>query len=500
VRPVNRAGAAVMMAVAMLAGACSGAPEPVPGPSRPESSASASTTRRSSTRTSSTRRVPSSAPRDTAPSEEEGAFQDDGVPGLGAVEVDVEHYDIDLDYEPSTRHLRSQTTLTLVPRRELAELRLDYRGPAVTAATVDGEAVETERTDDRIAIRPLSPLPEGREVTVSVSYEGTPDAEATEALRGVRVGWHSEEDGSFVLSEPDGASTWFPNNNHPRDKATYDMSVKVPNGYTAIANGVLEGQDESNGATTYHWVMHQPMASYLATVVTGRFIPTASQDVDGVPMHNYVPESGEPPRSFRDQPEDMSMLVERLGPFPFSAYGSVQLPESFFGDGPSEAFLAGAAFEAQGRSLFGANSTSSSSVVHELAHQWMGDNVTVTDWSRDIWWVEGFAHYAEWVRDEVREGPAAYAAAVEGARRQTEGRTRVGRRPTATMFDETTYVGGALVFADLRAEVGDDTFWKILRTFNERFRHANATTADLVAVASEVSGQDLAGFFATQLR
>ena len=123
----------------------------------------------------------------------------------------------------------------------------------------------------------------------------------------------------------------------------------------------------------------------------------------------------------------------------------------------------------------------------------------MTDWSKDIWWVEGFAHYAEWVRDEVEKGRNAYDSDVEDARGEVGHSQRIGHRPTEGMFDQTTYVGGALVFADLRDKVGDDAFWKILRTFNERYRHSNASTADLIAVANQVSGQDLDAFFARQL-
>lgn len=484
----------MVVLVAVVVAGCTSAPTATP-PTTTSNAAAPSTRSARSSPTTRPRATPT-----TRSTEQSGAFEDDGVPGLGSVEVDVDHYDLDLDYDPSSQRLRSQTTLTLTAHRELSEIRLDYRGPDVSEVTVDDRAATSEREDKSIVIRPPLPVKDGQQAKVVVKYDGTPSAKATAVLGGgVLVGWHSEPDGSYVLSEPDGASTWYPNNNHPRDKATYDIRVTVPKGYTAIANGVLEDQNDSGSGTTFHWAMHDPMASYLTTVVTGRFNAIDQRSSAGVPLRNYVPDGDPTPDPFADQAEDMQILVDRIGPYPFDEYGAVQLPESFFGNGRSDEFLSGAAFEAQGRSLFGSRSTISSSVVHELAHQWMGDNVTVSDWSKDIWWVEGFAHYAEWVRDEAREGPEAYDAQVEEARSSLRKPRGIGHRPTGDMFDQTTYVGGALVFADLRAEVGDETFWKILRTFNERYRHANASTDDLIAVANEVSGKNLDRFFANHL-
>ena len=160
----------------------------------------------------------------------------------------------------------------------------------------------------------------------------------------------------------------------------------------------------------------------------------------------------------------------------------------------TEQFLSAVALEVQGRSLYAEYAVSPRTVLHETAHQWMGDNVSVSDWSKDIWWVEGFAHFAESAFDDDGERRSGYEAVRRSCRGQTPGDLSISE-----LFGDGSYVCGGLVFYALQQEVGDEVFWKILRTFNERFRYSNASTDDLVATASAVSGKDLQKFFESWL-
>ena len=117
----------------------------------------------------------------------------------------------------------------------------------------------------------------------------------------------------------------------------------------------------------------------------------------------------------------------------------------------------------------------------------MGDNVSLTDWSRDIWWIEGFAHFAEYIDDVdalAADYPEVKASWVPP-----------GNLPVDELFTGGSYECGAMVFYALYREVGEETFWEILREFNTRYRHGNASTDDLIEVASDVSGEDLSAFF-----
>jgi aminopeptidase N len=113
-----------------------------------------------------------------------------------------------------------------------------------------------------------------------------------------------------------------------------------------------------------------------------------------------------------------------------------------------------------------------------------------------MWLKEGAATYAEWLWKEHREGAEALD---ERARRvyQTQAWSAYppGNPSPDNLFTKTVYDRGALTFHALRLRVGDEVFFRILQTYTERFRYGNASSADFIGVAEEVSGQDLAEFF-----
>jgi aminopeptidase N len=420
----------------------------------------------------------------------EGIGDDDAFPDLGNPAIDVADYELDLDYEPESGELQGRATLAVSVLDDVDQIELDFQGLTVDSAEVDGDEVDHDQKGQKLTLDLADPASAGDEVTVVVAYSGVPEPVATDALDGVEVGWHSGEDGSFVLSEPEGASTWYPVNNHPLDKATYTFRVTVPDPYSAIANGALVSSEpsESGDATTFEWRMDAPMASYLASVVTGDFFEVDGGTHDGVAYSYWYATGVDQSKALENSDALVAELVEHLGPFPFETYGGVVYPPSFIdGNSMTEGFLSGVALEVQGRSLFAEGTTVESVILHEAAHQWMGDNVSITDWANDIWWVEGFAHFAEYIDD-----PDQLADLYPELRSQWQ---PPGDLPVDQLFFGCSYECGGMVFYALYREVGEDVFWEILREFNTRYRHANASTDDLIDVASEVSGTDLTDFF-----
>ncbi|MEU8034178.1 hypothetical protein AB0C13_37260, partial [Streptomyces sp. NPDC049099] len=186
----------------------------------------------------------------------------------------VRHYDLTLRYHSDGRELDGKAVLAARATQNLSRFDLDLTGLKVTGVTVDGLSAALRRHGQELVVTPRHTLRAGRDFRVTVAYHGTP--KPVTDPDGSADGWIPTDDGAFVAGEPQGAMTWFPANSHPRDKSSYDITITVPQGRTAVANGVLLGQRTAHGNTTFHWRETQPMAAYLATATVGTFKPTDS--------------------------------------------------------------------------------------------------------------------------------------------------------------------------------------------------------------------------------
>jgi aminopeptidase N len=440
------------------------------------------------------------------PAADAPAFADTaGAPGLGDAYFpsfgnggyDTGHYDLDLRYDPASGRLDGQAVVTATAVQNLARFDLDFARLDVTGLTVDGAPARWRFGSGReLVIAPAALLPRGHRFTVDVRYHGQPGT--TEEERNIHSGLFRSPAGAFAAGEPDGAPHWFPVNDHPRDKAYYDFAVTVPDGFTAIANGVAAGTTRgADGWTTWRWHEGAPMASYLATVAIGHFRVTTGT-VAGVPLVTAVAESlpAQPiDEALARIPDVVDFLASRFGPYPFDALGAIV---------PDDSRLT-YALETQTRPVYasrfftrgGTVDDRTQVVAHELAHQWFGDSVSLYDW-RDIWLNEGFATYAQWLWNDHLGGEtvqhrfdALYGAPVD----REAWRPPPGAPGVRGLLAPSVYVRGAMTLHALRRTVGDDTFFTVLRSWAAGRRYGNGTTGDFVALAERISGRRLGPLF-----
>jgi aminopeptidase N len=402
--------------------------------------------------------------------------------------IDVDHYDLDLTWDPDALTMAGEATITAKATEALASLSLDLVGMEVGEVTVDGEPAEAERTGDRdLRITPAEPLAAGDDVTVVVRYQGGPTT--VPAVEPVAPGWFGDGGEVYTVFEPDGAATLFPVNDHPSDKATYTFEVTVPRGMEVVANGTHTSTASVGDVATWRFDAADPMASYLVQLaIADDFDVEESTGPGGLPLRNVfdadVPAGDR--RALDRTGEMIAAFEDMFGPFPFETYGGLMVDEPL-----------GFALETQTLTIFGTRLTDEGTVAHELAHQWFGNDVSPATW-QDIWLNEGFATYASWLWSEHDGG----APVDEVAAMHAQG--RFDRPPAdpgaATLFDESVYERGALTLHVLRHTVGDDDFFRILRTWVERYGGRSASTADFEALAEEVSGAELSPLFDAWLR
>ncbi|MFE5124880.1 M1 family metallopeptidase [Streptomyces sp. NPDC056669] len=410
-------------------------------------------------------------------------------PRLGNGGYDVRGYRLALDYTPGSRHLKGTARITARATHTLSSFHLDLAGLTVRKATVNGRPAKAARSGTELVLTPASALPKGRTFTATVVYDGKPKTLTGEDTG--KEGWIRTDDGAVALGEPTGSMTWFPGNNHPSDKAAYDIAVTVPEGYTAVSNGELKGRQTRDRRTTFRWHMGEPMASYLATVAIGRFDVRTTTTGKGLPVYVAVdPTEADRAKDIADQVDDVITWETRtFGPYPFSSTGAVvdHLPGL------------GYALETQPMPYYDA-APEKELVVHELAHQWFGDSVTPRVW-KDMWLNEGFATYAEWLWEEDHDGRTAqqiFDDFYDGTDDESEGIwdfPPAGPPSVASVSDPPVYGRGAMVLHQLRRAVGDKTFFSILRTWLKDHRHGNADTKQFIELCERKSGKDLTRLF-----
>lgn len=411
---------------------------------------------------------------------------------LGNGGYDVSHYDVDIRVEPSSGVIDATTTIVATATQSLSSFNFDLSGLVVHAVRVDGRAASSARNGDELVVRPPAIVLAGTTFTTVVAYGGRPEPRTIPGI-GLPCGWVARDGGSYVLSEPDCASTWLPANDHPRDKATFTMHVTVPADLEVAANGNLTGRDEVEGGVRWTYEQAAPMATYLATVVIDQLRFTSEPGPRGITIRNAIPEgmTDAAVQDFAPQAEMLGFFSTIFGPYPFDAYGAVLAPD-----------LGGLAIETQTLSLFDERSIdgtgrAESTIAHELAHQWFGDSVSVASW-RDIWLNEGFATYAEWLWSEHAHATTAAAIAADVSSRSGLD-VNLSDPGLEQLFAPAVYQKGALALQALRETLGDDAFFRVLSSYATRYRGANASIADFEAEAQQVSGVDLTDFFAAWL-
>ena len=421
-------------------------------------------------------------------------------PGLGNGGYDVQHYTLDLTVAPQTDTLTGDVTIDATATEALSRFNLDLIGFTISQITVNGADATFSRSGQELTITPADPLADGAAFTAEVRYSGVPKRLTSVALP-VQTGWVGYNGGnpncpcSYVLSEPDGAADWFPVNDHPLDKATYTFHITVPKPYTVAANGDLQGVVDHGDTTTTTTEVTAPMASYLATVDISQFdLVTEPGTQSGVPIRNYFEKGvSQTTRALFDQQDAMIAYFETLfGKYPFDVYGAVMLNTR-----------TGGALEAQTLSIFGTdtisrnNPESETIIAHELAHQWFGDSVSLGDWS-DIWLNESFATYAEGLWIEHTSGKAGLQNWVQDIAQYITGDKSVvppGKPPADDLFNAGVYYRGALLLHALRLTIGDAKFFQLLQTWASTYQYGNARTADFIALANQIGGQDLTTLF-----
>lgn len=423
-------------------------------------------------------------------------------PALGNWGYDVDTYSIEMSFDPVTQVMSAASTITATVTTDLDVFSLDFFGMSVTDVAVNGLKADFDQVSEELIVDPRQPLARGDRMVVWVSYEGVVASRPARAIRGFTAGGHWSQDGTtfFVLNEPEGSAAWAPFNDHPLDKALVTVEAEVPTGWTVVSGGRLVDMREVEQTTVFTWSMEHPVAPYLIPLAIGPFTSQAEPDSLGLGITTWYPEHLDTSllEPFSHQQDYVRFLEGLFGPYPFESLGALVVQAGV-----------GLALEHQTLPTYDVSAVWESVVVHELAHQWFGNAVSVADWS-DIWLNESFATLAEWLWAEETVGATEYDRIVadhyglfSGALFLDEGVSidqataaatdrfyPPGRPPADDLFNYTVYARGALTLVALRDELGDDGFFGMARNWYDSHRYGNASTEEFLSLVEATGGSD----------
>lgn len=406
-------------------------------------------------------------------------------PADGNGGYDVQHYAVGVDFTPSTKQLVGDTTVTAKSTQRLKQFNLDLYGLKVDSVQVNGEkAFWTRSGQHELVITPGTKLAKGEKFTVRVKYHGVPVE--TSGLDDY-AGWHtSTTGGAFAANEPHSAAGWYPLNDTTRDKATFTLKATVPNAYSVISNGIRKGVKKSGARTTYTWVEKDPIIGYLTTIGIDKYTYLRQKRSDGTPLVSaFAPGAEDKIAQEKKLPQVLDLLERYFGKYPFTAGGGIYVPDQI-----------GFSLETQTRPTYAAWADLDT-VVHENAHMWWGDSMSVKTW-RDVCMNECFASYGSWLWQQDEDGvnlDDTYSAQMAKYADDDDFWSNPLWDMGAGNEFSNSYTRGPLFLQALRRYIGDAAFFKVLRTYTQLHKNGNTSMQQFERYVKKVAKQDVSSFF-----
>ena len=403
---------------------------------------------------------------------------------------DVLHYDIHVELIPDSKMIKGTVVIRFTTNNLNAkEIDINfYDNMNIKNAFLNDKIVDYVREETIVKFLPKEILKDTSEL--KIIYEGEPK----------RLGFGSfcfenvnGQNFVYTISEPFYASTWFPCIDKPDDKALADIFITNDSSYVSLSNGKLIEIISDKSKKTYHWKTYYPISTYLIALYSAKYKTYNEKYIsitnDTLNIYYYALEDkfNDAVQDFSDHPSYIKTFEKIFGPYPFIKE-KYAVAEFLWQSGAMEHQTitgVGSRF-ITGKKFF------QDMLIHELSHHWWGNAVSPKTW-KDIWLNEGFATYSEALYWEYQAGKSALKSTMSAKTGMFLRGTLYN--PKDNLFSSLIYNKGAWVLHMLRREVGDSSFFRILRTYFEKFKYKNASTQDFQEICEKVTGRNLKFFF-----
>jgi aminopeptidase N len=429
--------------------------------------------------------------------------------------ITVESYDVDLDLTSGTETFISTTTVKFTGLKPGASTFIDVVGKSVVSASLNGTSLDTSAFDGETIFLPA--IAETNELKLVIEAIYSKSGEGLHRF----VDPADEEVYLYTQHETADARRTFPCFDQPDLKATFALTALVPSHWEVISNNAPESVVEV-GATTKRWTFKRTpvISTYLTAIVAGPY--TKVEDVykgtKDIPLGLYCRKSLAPHMDsdelFKITKQGFAFYEKEFGlAYPFDKYDQLAVAE--FNAGAME--NVGCVTFAEDYFVFRSKVAEESYnwranvILHEMAHMWFGDLVTMT-WWEDLWLNESFAEWASYytlaIATEFKNSWTVFnSQRKDWAYRQDQLSSThpivvsmEDMEAVRTNFDGIAYAKGASVLQQLVAHVGKDQFMEGLRKYFTKHAWGNTTLNDLLVELEAASGRDLKPWAKTWLQ
>lgn len=408
--------------------------------------------------------------------------------------IDVLKYDLTIDLDTEQKVLNGIAKLTVGINSDFKselkpELELNfYDNMNISSVKINNSQVEFHRKKNRIFI-PINDF--GADTfTTEIVYSGTPQRGGFDGFVFGSVNGNSLV---YNISEPNFASTWFPCDDDPSDKALLDMKITNDSNFVSVSNGKLIDVKTEGSKKTYHYKTVYPITTYLVAVYSApyktfseTYVSINRQDTMKVAYYVLPEHFDDAKFDFGGHIDYLQTLSKIFGEYPFikEKYG---VAEFLWNYGAME----NQTITGIGYNFISGNNFFEDTYVHELAHHWWGNSVSPKTWN-DIWLNEGFATYSEALYAEAKHGKEALKSKMLS---KYSNYFRGTLYAPKDLFGETIYDKGAWVLHMLRYEIGDSNFFNVLNKYYDTYKYSNASVEDFKEVCENIANKDLSKFF-----
>jgi len=403
--------------------------------------------------------------------------------------LDVVHYDVALEPDIRTKSIKGTVKIRFTTTTAMNKVTLNSGDLIIDSVLSKGRRLENSVTDHRLEITlPSTTKPRGVS-EVEIAYHGSP-------RYGIR--FFPEKNQVYTIFS---TSQWMICEDSPDDRATLRLVLTSTPGLTHLSNGKeIDHRTLSDGRMQTTWLQNNPVPTYTFGFVIGPF-RTLSERRGPVELRYLATNFSDDQvlRIFRDTKDMLEFFEDRAGvKYQDHAYTQVLAT----GDAEQEMSSFTALNEGYGSGVL-ADEKDIWLGAHEFAHQWWGNMVTCEDWNH-FWLNEGIATFMAAAYLEHRFGRASYLKEIERYRSSYEKVKSAGKDKSLvfpnwlhpTRDDRTlVYDKGAYVMHLLREEMGEEAFWKGLRTYTRANFGKSVITRDFEKAMEASSGKSLTKFF-----